>query len=258
MKKINVVIFVTMLCFSISTGCAAQENNIPNATSNNVQTSVQKSTISSTEGISEDDDAEYMAAYKNLLAYKSTNYEKVAVKEFNQMLTSADDLPALFEDYAVVEGKIPEEDENYDFITITMNASLNEVYCETVNDETGFVCRVKKLENPAIPLNEEERNILEAEPVYDFQFYASCYVHYQAADKAFTVGERDKMLKTLRDGLQDYVDTLNEEKITNGNVKELLEKKAEELAYNLDMEKVVLDFDVQSISIAKDGIEVDE
>lgn len=258
MKKINLVIIATILCLGVSTGCAAQENDIPNTTSNGVQTSVQKSTTSSTEGISETDDAEYMAAYKKLLAYKSTNYEEITVKEFNQLLASDANLSELFEDYATVEGKIPEDDENYDFITVTLNASLDEVYCEMLNDEAGFECRVKRLEKTATPLNDEERSILEAEPIYDFQFFASCYVHYQVIDQALTVGERDVMLKSLRDGLQNYVDTLEEDEIINGDVKELLEKKAEELAGNLDKEKIVLDFDVQSISVAGDGIEVDK
>ena len=69
--------------------------------------------------------------------------------------------------------------------------------------------------------------------------------------------ERDEVLKTFRDDLQSYVDTLSEEEIENGDVKELLEKKAQKIAGNLDTKKMNMDFDVQTVSVAGNGMEVE-
>lgn len=257
MKKRTLVFLATVLCLNISTGCMAQDNNIPNATSKDIHTSMQEGSTSSKRDQSQNGGTSYETAYKNLLSFKSEDYSNSTVDEFNQLLTSTGDLSVLFEDYSTVAEKIAEDDENYDFITITMNASLDEIYCKELSDEIGFECRVMKRGNLTEPLNEEEQKILGAEPIYDFQFYASCYIHYQITDKSLTVEKRDETLKTFRDDLQSYVDTLSEEEIANGNVKELLEKKAQDIASNLDTKKMDMDFDVQTISVAGNGIEID-
>lgn len=182
-----------------------------------------------------------------MVSYKSEDYWELTVGEFDQSLASADDLSALFEDYATVAEKISEDDENYDFITVTMNASLNEIYREALKDQTGFECRIEKLGDPVEPMNEAERELLEAEPLYEFQFHATCYVHYQITDKTCTVSERDSVLKAFQDDLQSFADTLNEESIADGNVKALLEEKAQKIADHLDTDKIEVDFDIQII-----------
>lgn len=256
MKK-TLIFLSIMLCLSISTGCMAQDNNVSDATSKDIQTSMKEGAASSKADRSQNGNTSYETAYKNLLSFKSKDYSKSTVDEFNQLLTSTGDLSVLFEDYSTVVEKITEDDENYDFITITLNASLDEIFCKELNDETGFECCVMKRGKPTEPLNEEEQKILEAEPIYDFQFYASCNIHYQITDKTITVEERDEVLKTFRDDLQSYVDTLSEEEIENGNVKELLEKMAQKIAGNLDTKKMNMDFDVQTVSVAGNGMEVE-
>lgn len=195
-------------------------------------------------------------AYTRLIAYKNDGYSQKSIVDFNSMLIP--DLSELYKAYCIVIEDLDTKDENYDFITITLNASLNELYCEFLNDEVGFCGTVKKEARPIQPLNEEERLIMKAQgQIYDFVFCADYTVYYDitAPDKS-TLEERDSALKTFSTEFQNYVDTVSEAKLTNSNIKKILQKKADEIALGLSTDMLKLSCSLNTITGISSGIEI--
>lgn len=59
------------------------------------------------------------------------NYEQQSVADFNQSLAPDNgDISGLLDAQAEVLASISPDDENYEFITMTLAASLDELYCE--------------------------------------------------------------------------------------------------------------------------------
>ena len=174
--------------------------------------------------------ANTLDAYAKLVAYKTDGYSKLSVSEFNSSLLPK--LGELLEANAQVN--VSPDDENYDFINVTLRASLSELYAEQMNEDAFFFGYVKK-ERLSAPLNETEKNVFEAEgPTYDFLFMASYYLEYEiiSPDKV-TVAERDHALCFLGEELQTYVDSLSEAELSGITRKELTDRALSILRKNI-------------------------
>lgn len=98
--------------------------------------------------------------------FKTANYEQQSVADFNQSLAPDNgDISGLLDAQAEVLASISPDDENYEFITMTLAASLDELYCEQMNDSVGLSAYLKREERPLEKLPGEE-SVAGAEITY--------------------------------------------------------------------------------------------
>lgn len=253
MKRITTYAIASIIGLSLLTGCSTAAAT-PKANTNQTETSMEtkansKQTEASTKSTSKTSSASYSDAYKSLVSLKTKDYEKLTVSEFNKSLTPDNgDLSKLLENHSVVKDEIPEDDSNYDFIMITLSASLDELYCEQLGDENTFFCRLKRVGNPIKPLNDDEKGLLKDDPIYDFFFSADCVINYKITDDRLTVEERDNLLSTINKTLQSYVDTLDKSTFTQENLSDLLSQKTKEILQKLNNKKLETTFVINNIA----------
>ena len=180
----------------------------------------------------------------------------------SKILIVEDDISiqALLEAHSDVMAAISPNDDNYDFIMLTLNASLNEIYYEQVEKNTVFSISgyLEKKEQPMYvePLP-DETSLSTEEQSYNFLFYALYSINYTLPDPtAITVAERDSILKAFRTEMQQYVDDLSVNEIVDSNIKSLLSDKATELANSMSSEKISLSYEISSIEIHNAGAEI--
>lgn len=180
----------------------------------------------------------------------------MSVEEFNNSFTSEmENLPELFSAYDQVYESLPVEDENYSFITFTLNTSLNELYAEEIGEKAALSGCLEKKSRPVTPLPGEE-NLPQQEEIYEFQLYAPYTIEHTILNpELLTVGERDRIIHTFQTELADYVDTLSEEDVTDSNIKQALTKKAAESAENLSTETIRLSCEFSGIEVLNLGQE---
>lgn len=194
------------------------------------------------------------AAYKKLLKYKTEDYLQQSVAAFNASISSARDisptrdaLGEALEAYAQVTAEgIDAEDENYEFLTVTLQASLSELYCEVfVEDTPYFPIYLSRKERPYAYMGPTGGDMF-----YEFMFYALVNVSYRVTSpETLTVEERDRVLRTCREELQSYVDSLSEDEILYGNIKAALTRKAEELAFRYSGDGMELSIEIGYIDM---------
>ena len=93
---------------------------------------------------------------------------------------------------------------------MTLAASLDELYCEQMNDSVGLSAYLKKEEQPLEKLPGEE-SVAGAEITYQFVFNALYRLNYTFSDPTqITVAERDSALQKFKTEFQNYVDNLSE------------------------------------------------
>lgn len=234
-KKTLCIILITLLIASVLTGCAGHNN------------SHQQNGTSDTTS----------AAYAKLMTYKTDNYSQQSVADFNNALSNGD-YSEFSEAYSTVMTDILPEDENYDFIMLTLSASASEIYFEYVekSDKFGMDSVVKKQTQPVKPLPGEEYIFLKEGPIYDFNFWGNYRIEYTVPDPSIlTIGERDNALKTICTEMQKYVDGLSEAEIMSGNIRMLLKDKATELADNVSSDNIRLSCEIGNIEIYNEGTE---
>lgn len=174
---------------------------------------------------------EYNAYYTELLSCKLTGYAEQTVEAFNASIASTPKrLDDLLEYYAYVSAALPKDDPEYDFLTITLHTSLTELYNEALNDECVFHFYLLVAGDPVEPLNSEEALLLANDPQYEFMFTATVWVDYASDDPALTIGERDEVMRGLQNGLQEYVNSLPRTALTDTSVRDLLNRRAQEIA----------------------------
>lgn len=252
MKKVIFIALAAFLCLGMMAGCAAQTDNTPNATLQFTQTSLQENVRSSTDPTSD-----FSAAYDKFVSYKTEGYSKESVVDFNRsFLPENGDLSELLAAYADVTATISSDDKNYDFIMGTLAASINELYCEQMNDKSGFSSSVKKQARPIETLEGEEKPLPE-EQAYEFVFNAFYSVQYTITDPiALTVADRDAALQAFRTEFQNYINGLSETELMSGNIKKTLSSKASELANDLSSDTLELSCEISGIEIHNVGTEV--
>lgn len=244
MKKSLPITLVTLLTVSALTGCAGRDSSSGQnnaATQNNavVQSSDSagsQTAISTNETSSLTVSHDASAAYEKLTAYKTGNYGRQSIADFNATLApTPDELTGFLAAMADVISTISSDDENYDFFTTTMTFSSNELYCEHMGEELALYISLAKKSRPCDYADED------GETVYDF----TCFVDGTAAysidnPELVTVAERDKALLTFREEMQNYLDGLSEAEITGGDIKKMLTDKSAELANSLSNENMTV------------------
>ena len=139
MKKSIITPLAAVLCLSLLTGCNAKDSSTPpdsQQTNPPAQATVASANISDTS-----------EAYEKLVALKTEDYKQQSVADFNQSLAPNNgDISGLLDAQADVLASISPDDKNYEFITVTLAASLDELYCEQMNDSVGLSAYLKKEE----------------------------------------------------------------------------------------------------------------
>lgn len=196
-------------------------------------------------------------AYEKLVALKTEDYKQQSVADFNQSLAPNNgDISGLLDAQADVLASISPDDKNYEFITVTLAASLDELYCEQMNDSVGLSAYLKKEEQPLEKLPGEE-SVAGAEITYQFVFNALYRLNYTFSDPTqITVAERDSALQKFKTEFQNYVDNLSEADLTSSNIKTVLSEKADELENSLSTAKMKLSCEVENVEVHNAGEEV--
>lgn len=238
MKKILTIVLTALLTLGALAGCAGQnpvagQNNASQQSNAPVihQTATQANGTSSPTV-----SPNASAAYKKLLAYKTEDYGQQSVADFNAALASTpDELTVFLAEIADVISTISPDDENYDFFTTTIFFSANELYCEYMGEEVAFSFGISRKDRPCDYLDDE------GNPVYEFTCYVELQVPYSInSPQLVSVAERDKVLLTFQEEMQNYLNGLSETEITSDNIKKTLTDKATELVNTLSTENIQL------------------
>lgn len=248
-QKSNVPIIAAVLCLSLLTGCNAKDSSTPpdsQQTNPPAQATVASANISDTS-----------EAYEKLVALKTEDYKQQSVADFNQSLAPNNgDISGLLDAQADVLASISPDDKNYEFITVTLAASLDELYCEQMNDSVGLSAYLKKEEQPLEKLPGEE-SVAGAEITYQFVFNALYRLNYTFSDPTqITVAERDSALQKFKTEFQNYVDNLSEADLASSNIKTVLSEKADELENSLSTAKMKLSCEVENVEVHNAGEEI--
>lgn len=137
MKKYLSIILAILLVMSALTGCAGKNNPTKQDNALNT-TATDPETAPVSESSNSPSVSNTSAAYEKLIAYKTDNYSQQSVADFNNLLLDNNDFLELLEAHSDVMAAISPNDDNYDFIMLTLNASLNEIYYEQVEKNTVF------------------------------------------------------------------------------------------------------------------------
>lgn len=122
---------------SALTGCAGKNNPTKQDNALNT-TATDPETAPVSESSNSPSVSNTSAAYEKLIAYKTDNYSQQSVADFNNLLLDNNVFLELLEAHSDVMAAISPNDDNYDFIMLTLNASLNEIYYEQVEKNTVF------------------------------------------------------------------------------------------------------------------------
>lgn len=242
MKKIFPLIFTVLLLVSALTGCAGQNNTLDTKSPTNDMTTEENSNPPPSSNPS--------AAYEKLIAYKTDNYSEQSVADFNAALASTpDELSEFLAAIADVISTISTDDENYDFFTTTLSFAADELYSEHMEEELAFSFGISKISRPCDYLDEA------GDRVYDFYCIVDLLIYYSInSPRLVTVAERDKILLTFKEEMQNYLNSLSEVEIASGNIKTMLTEKSAELANSLSTENMELSCcDIYLINIMDAG-----
>lgn len=255
MKKCLPVILAAFFTVSTLAGCAGrgsssgQDNDAVQGSETAIAQTAQPANEASSPAVS----SNASAAYKKLMAYKTEDYGQQSVADFNASLASTpDELTEFLAANADVINTISRDDENYGFFTTTISFSANELYCEHMGEELTFYMNLSKQSRLSDYLDED------GEPVYKFNCFIDANVPYSInAPKLVTIAERDKILLTFKEEMQNYLNGLSEAEITDGNIRKALTDKGGELANRLSTENMqLLSSEIYLIDINGMGEEV--
>jgi len=244
MKKCLPIIFAALLTVSALTGCKSQtsltrQNSSPeqnNATAQSSKTNISQPVTSTTGASSPTVSPTASAAYEKLIAYKTEGYGQQSIADFNTTLASTpDELTEFLAAVADVSGTISHDDENYDFLDTTICFSSQELYCGHMGEQVAFLASISKQSRPSEWLDED------GEIWYEFNCFANLYVDYSiSSPEHITVAERDNMLLTFKEEMQNYLNGLSEAEIKQSNIETILMDKAAELENSLSTENMKL------------------
>lgn len=235
---------IILLGILMLTGCTGKSN----PSTANSHPSLQKEDVTLNTSVESNS-----SSYEKVIAYNTNNYLLGSIADFNAALVSTpDDLNEILAAHADVVKTISSDDENYDFIMETMTFSLNELFNEHMGDDFVFYGALQKLNRPNKELGSE------GETTYAF----TCFIDFQVSytinsPDILTVVERDTTLLTFQTELQNYLNTLSEDEITNSNIQKVLLDKATELTENLSSDSIkLLSCEFTLIEICNDGTQI--
>ena len=237
MKKHLPIILATLLMASVLTGCAGRNSSSEqNAIMQSSEPTISQPTTPTNKASSSTVSLNTSDAYEKLIAYKTEDYEQQSVADFNATLASTpDELTVFLAEIADVISTISPDDENYDFFTTTMSFSSHELYCEYTGEEFTFFIPISKESRLCDYLDDEGNS------VYAFTCFVEMNIPYSIADpKLVTVAERDKVLMTFKEEMQNYLNGLSETEIVDGNLRKMLIDKSAELANSLSNKNIKL------------------
>lgn len=238
MKKYLPIIFAVLLIVSVLTGCTGRNSSSEqnNVTEKSNEPTINQTTVPVNETPSLTDSSNVSTAYEKLIVYQTENFAQQSVADFNAALAStSDELTVFLAEIADVISTISADDENYDFFTTTMSFSSHELYCEHMGEEFTFFISLEKRSRPCNYVDED------GETVYDFNCFVEAYIAYSINNpKLVSVAERDQALLTFKEEMQNYLNSLSEEEITGGDIREMLIDKSVELANTLSTENMKL------------------
>ena len=203
MKKRLLLGMTILLCCSVMTVYASTQENMQDI------------------GLESSLDDSALTSYAKLVSFKTDDYDQQSIESFNASLLP--EFTELLEAQSVVaQAGLSDEDENYDFIEVTMRTSISELYAEKMDEKAFFSGHADK-GRLSEPLNKTEEAIFEvADPIYDFWFSAEYYLEYEIlSPDTLTIAERDNTFRIFGNELQDYVDNLNEKELDYTITKEL-------------------------------------
>ncbi len=174
--------------------------------------------------------------YKKLIAYKTADYGQQSVADFNAALASTpDELTEFLSAEADVISTLSHDDENYDFFATTITFSAHELYCAHKGEKLVLYAYLSK-ESGLCDYLDDEGN-----PVYDFSCFVDLQVPYFIdSPELVSVSERDRILLTFKEEMQNYLNGLSEAEIVDGNIKTMLVDQSAELAKDLSTENMKL------------------
>ena len=238
MKKCLPIIFAALITVSSLTGCAGRNHSSEqnNATVQSSEPAIIQTALSTNGALSPTIPSNASAAYEKLMAYKTEDYGQQSVADFNAALASTpDELAVFLADIADVTNTMSPDDENYEFFTTTITFSSHELYCEHMGEEFTLFVPMSKQSRLCDYLDEA------GEPVYEFNCFVESNVAYSIDNpKLVSVAERDKVLLTYKEEMQNYLNGLSETEIVGSNIKEMLIDKSVELANSLSTENMRL------------------
>lgn len=243
MKKYLSAIAVALFTVSVFMGCASQRSLTPqkplpeqNEVPEQSGAAGNKTMLPTGGSSSETASSDVSAAYAKLTAYKTEDYLRQSIADFNALLApTPDELEKLLSAQADVISHISKDDENYDFFITTMNISASELYCEHMGEAFSFYVAIAKQSRPCKELDEY------GEVAYEFSCFADLQVTYTIeTPELLTVAERDDTLRTFQEEMSNYLNSLSEDEIISGDIRMMLTEKANTLANSLSNEKIKL------------------
>lgn len=187
-------------------------------------------------------------AYEKVMAYQTDDYLQQSVADFNNSLHGGD-YPAFLKAYSAVVEDIMPDDENYEFVMLTLGASTQEIYYEEVEKRTDFnFGSYADKKRMLVELAVGERKLSGEEPYFDALINVGYRINYTIPDSAvLTVAERDNALRTIQAEMQKYVDGLSEAEIMDGDIRTLLSDKSAELAGSVSTDNIKVSCEIEDI-----------
>ena len=230
MKKRLLIGIAILLCLSTLTGCAGTQGDKQNTEPGSIL------------------DESALAAYTKLVSFRTNGYAQQSIKDFNAHL-----LPEYAElleaQAAVATAGLSAENENYDFITVTLRTSLGELYAKKM-DEKAFFSGHVETGRLSEPLNKTEEAIFEEEgPIYDFWFSADYYLEYEIlSPDTLTIAQRDNAFRTFGNKLQAYVDDLSEAELLDKTIRENLSNRAAAILQDITPDGMTISCEIKIFS----------
>ena len=235
-KPIHAVIAITMLCTSLFVGCAPVTSSADSQPPTNSM-STQNSTTSGTAA----------NEYADIFSLRTEGYYTSPLRDFNTAIKVKIDNDTTFLSTfsALMEATTPES-EDYQFVYETLNYSISEIISPQMGEAIVLSRYLKKCEGDYAGD--------KGETFYTFMFTALYSVEYRVTDEAaLTVQERDELLTAFHTELQNAINAMTKEQVTQTGIKSELVEIADDLCAELSTNALVFEnAQIHSIEILDD------
>ncbi len=231
-KSIILSLLIVALCTCLLAGCLVTAAS-PDDTSptDPLTTSVAGDSTTSSD-------------YDKVLALRTESYQTLSLKDFNAAVKTAIDNDADFLSmYCKLLDDLTSDDNEYQFVYVTLSHSISEVIMSQMGEPISVSDRLNKNEGA---YSGNDGNIF-----YDFMFTALYSVEYRVLDdNELTVKERDELISAYHTGLQNAVNDMNKEQLTESGIKPKLRKIADGLCSDLSSDILVFEnAEIHSVEI---------
>lgn len=183
------------------------------------------------------------ADYQLLLSLKTNGYKNLPVSDFLQSYTdlvqSADFQEActrVLRDIACDDVRVTVTDDGMSFLETTLEATSQEFVAKY---QDGY-------ELPTLRYRIEKRRneTVNGQDILVFELFVDYCIDYSILDGGLTVGERDTVLISIKNGVQGFIDSLTEDELINGQT--ALEAKIKNLEQQYSNNKMQLNINTIS------------